>query len=215
MAIGIIGEGVTDQVVIRQILRSFTEDENLLTSPLQPATPRIPGNWTRVLKYCGSQLFKQAFTVPDFKAVVQIDTDWLLQEDNDVRWGIPNARSLAVTDLVTAVRELLIQKIGVDFYHKFASRIVFAISVHQIECWLLGIYCDEEAAGQIENCEELLHKEASKRGIKSRDKQTTDFETMCEAFKEKTQLEKHCQHNDSFRLFLDEVRDKLGEETSS
>lgn len=207
--IGIIGEGVTDQVVIRQILRGFTEDENLLTSPLQPGALKSQGGWHRVLNYCSKSIFKQAFTNPDFKAVIQIDTDWLLQDSNGASHGIPDVHTLSVAELVEVMRSLLIRKIGANFYEKFASRIVFAISVHQIECWLLGIYCDAETAGQIDNCEELLHREASKRGIKSRGKQTADFETVCKAFTGKEDLEKHSQYNESFSLFLTEVQEKL------
>ncbi len=212
VTIGLIGEGVTDHAVIRQILFGFTADENLLTTPLQPAPPSGQGNWARVLKYCGSDSFKKAFAVPESKMVLHIDTDWLLQEGIPADWKIDGVHELSAADLVTTVREKLIQKIGSAFYEKYASRIMFAIAVHKTECWLLSIFYGGEKAGATDDCEELLHAEAVKRGIKSRNKKPQDFETMCAAFTNREDLENYSRHNPSFRLFLEELRSKLGEQ---
>ena len=77
----LITEGITDQIVIENILYGFVGDLEIDINPLQPLRDETDenrasnfGNWHKVLEYCSSDRFKNALQFNDF-IVVQIDTD--------------------------------------------------------------------------------------------------------------------------------------------
>ncbi len=64
---GIVTEGITDQVVLENILYGFFKDKDLPVDPLSPlrdATDRnkaaTSSNWIEVFEYCKSSRFKEA-----------------------------------------------------------------------------------------------------------------------------------------------------------
>ena len=70
---GIVSEGPTDQIVLEHIIWGTTGDKDLPITRLQPKEDE-PGNWDKVLKYCASEDFKEAFAYLDF-LIIQIETD--------------------------------------------------------------------------------------------------------------------------------------------
>jgi hypothetical protein len=79
--IGLITEGITDQIVIENILMGYfdsNEDyiEFMELQPLRDETDNKSGygGWGKVLEYCESSKFKGALQFHDY-IIVQIDTD--------------------------------------------------------------------------------------------------------------------------------------------
>ena len=65
--IGIISEGITDQIVIEYILVGLLQDDNLSIDPFQPTRDATDedlatsaGNWDKVFEYCESSRFEYA-----------------------------------------------------------------------------------------------------------------------------------------------------------
>lgn len=65
---GLISEGITDQIVIENILIGLLNDDDLLVTYLQPAFDETDinsvsshGNWHKALQYCESQYLKMQF----------------------------------------------------------------------------------------------------------------------------------------------------------
>jgi len=140
MKFGIIGEGITDQVVIEHILEGYYKDLNLETTRLQPAVNES-GNWDKVGKYISSKDFQGAFFDLD-AVVIQIDSDVFTRGEVWKQWAIDFA-GLSVEQTVDSIRQFLISKITPDIYELAKSQIAFAIVVNCVECWFVPLYLDK------------------------------------------------------------------------
>jgi hypothetical protein len=150
---GLISEGITDQIVIENILVGYYNSKNIILDMLQPLRDETDenlavsdGNWHKVFEYCKSKQFRDAFSVrEDYYVIIQLDTDFLFTEHYSkedypiITHDASNVR-LSVDNLVQSMVDFFIQLIGESFYKKHEEQIIFAISVDSIECWLLPIY---------------------------------------------------------------------------
>ncbi|MEO6831860.1 MAG: hypothetical protein ABI378_05955 [Chitinophagaceae bacterium] len=211
MTIGIIGEGVSDFYTLRSILQSFTEDKALPLNQLQPKSKMEPGNWDKVFKYCATDEFRQAFAFNDY-IVIQVDTDFLRSDSIPQEYIVPKMESLTPSEINVAMRTLLINAIGKDFYQEHSAAIIFAIAVDQIECWFLAIYFPNSPAKskKHKNCIETLNPELqTKHGFTIVRKQEVYYLEICKAFKKKGDLINLSKSNDSFLTFIKELEEKL------
>ncbi|MCK5539270.1 MAG: hypothetical protein KAI79_20780 [Bacteroidales bacterium] len=77
---GLITEGITDQIVIENILMGYfdSNEDDIDFKELQPlkdATDECGyGGWSKVLEYCKSSKFKGTLRFNDY-IIIQIDTD--------------------------------------------------------------------------------------------------------------------------------------------
>lgn len=209
MEVGLIGEGVTDQITIENILCGYFQDKNLTVNYLQPK-PDESGNWDKVFKYCNTNEFKQALPFNDI-LIIQVDTDFLRTGD------VPDDLKIAVKDMnveqiVDAVKAKLIEKIGVEFYEENSQIIIFAIAVDQIECWLLPIYfaSKPKIAAKMVNCLDTLNTILfQKEGFYIDKKNEEYYRTISKNFHKKKTLLIHASKNPSFKIFIDELDKKI------
>jgi len=157
---GLITEGITDQMVIKNILLGVFNDADLPVSRLLPANDEL-GNWEKVFNYCRSEEFKQAFASNDY-LIVQVDTDVLVGKEISKDYGFQFPPNPTVEELVEKVSEFLISLVndGSGFWEEYGERVIFAISVNQIECWLLPIYFKslKAKAAKTTGCIETLNE---------------------------------------------------------
>lgn len=142
---GLITEGITDQIVIDNILAGYFNTSDIDVNELQPLRDETDqnrvenfGGWYRVFEYCRSSKFKQAFQFNNY-IIVQIDTD----RSEDTHYDVPqheNGKAVSPEQLIEKVIEKFKGLIGERFYEQYKDRIIFAIAVHSIECWLLPLY---------------------------------------------------------------------------
>lgn len=158
----LVTEGITDQKVVENILVGFFDDLDIDIRPLQPLRDETdrnraanPGNWHKVLEYCSSEEFQSAFQFNDY-VIVQIDTDVAADYGVSDRDGEGNEFSDG--EMYERVREKLIAQIGPEFYANYASRILCAISVQSIECWLLPLYFTDNRKSKTVNCLKTLNQ---------------------------------------------------------
>ena len=66
----LVTEGLTDQIILEQILFGFFDDPDIVINPLQPLRDETdsnrvvtPGNWHQVLEYCASTEFRGCFPI--------------------------------------------------------------------------------------------------------------------------------------------------------
>lgn len=88
-----------------------------------------------------------------------------------------NINSISVEDCVLQIQNMFIGLIGVDFYASYSSKIIFAISVDSIECWLLPIYYQNQAkqASKTVNCLNALNQVLSKQESYTIDKKKPQY----------------------------------------
>jgi hypothetical protein len=169
--IGIISEGITDQIVIEYILVGLLQDDDLSIDPLQPSRDATDedlatsaGNWDKVFEYCESSRFQYAVLNTDF-VIVQIDADIFKTKEISEKYRLHFATDISVEDCVLQIQNMLIELIGRGFYTSYSSKIIFAISIDSIECWLLPIYFQNkpQQASKTINCLNTLNQALSKQ----------------------------------------------------
>lgn len=211
MSFGIISEGITDHVIIKNILYGFFKDTDLEINELHPKDRKKPYGWTKVIEYCKTSEFKDAFDWNDY-IVIQIDTD--TKQD----WGysdIPNTRKgdkKSIENLINKVVEIFTEIIGMDFYKKHQDRIIFAVAVHSIECWMLPFYAVSPShVSKIDNCLDTLNSQyLSKKGftIDPKAKGYDDnrfYEKAAQPLKKNKELLKNGKKNPSLNVFLNKL----------
>jgi hypothetical protein len=162
MQIGLITEGITDRPIINATLYAYFSQkkmENGFTTTFLIPEGKESAGWTKVLKYCSTDRFKGAFTLNDY-VIIQIDADAHLSKGFDV------PKQKTTTDLINAIKTRIIEAIGIDFYTLYQSRIIFAICVDQIECWLLPFFATTAAHKKKEvNCCATVNLYLRKKGF--------------------------------------------------
>lgn len=143
-------EGITDHATLENVLCGFYGDEDLDLdiAKLQPAFDRTDmrqaggGGWTALLKYLRNARFRDD-VVNNKVLLIQIDTDVSEHKGFNVSHSDKDGNILSEKALVASVIKRLASIINegeVGFFEKFSHKIVFCISVHSIESWILAAY---------------------------------------------------------------------------
>jgi hypothetical protein len=208
---GLIAEGITDQFVIEEILYIYFGDNEPEIRQLQPIRDETDaerqgnyGNWQKVFDYCQSADFQQSLETQDF-VIVHVDTD----VSEDVHFDIPhqeNGQILADEVLFQRVLGKFVEQISEEIYQKFKEKIIFAIGIHSIECWLLPIYFSDNKKSKSVNCLETLNQALKKEGFSIDPKHKNHFKgkyrKIAQGFGKKKDLEKYSKHNFGFSQFI-------------
>ena len=201
---GIISEGNTDQIILRQILTTWTKNPYLRVNQLQPK-PDESGGWSQVFKYCQSSEFKDALIQNDL-IIIQIDTDFMSGDSVGKEYKI-DLKDLNVKETVKAFREKIVELIGADFYEEYSDRIIFAIAVNEIECWLLPVYFSDKKAKKYVNCIDTLNQVLpQKEGFYIDAKDDIYYRKLARNFRKKKDIKKYAKQQESFSLFLENLQ---------
>lgn len=219
ISFGLVTEGITDQEVISNILFGYFKEKNIPVNPLQPIRDETDksrqgnfGGWFKVIEYCKSEYFSQAFQSCDY-IIIQLDTD-VCEEYGICKMesGVP----LPPDGLVQNVIDHIISEIGTSLYDKIKNRLLFAISVHMIECWLLPLYYSDNKREKTTGCINTLNRELNKIHnfyIDPSNKIFKIYQEISQPLKKNKTLKKVSNHNPSFRIFinhLDNMNIQLG-----
>lgn len=222
---GIISEGPTDQVIIKKILVGFFNDDDLATAirPLQPlrdATDATAiqnfGGWYKVFEYCRSTNFIEAFEQNDY-LIIQIDTDRCEEEHYNVKKTDADGRLLSTETLIESVIQkfegIFIDAFGADKFTIIQSRVIYAISVDEIECWLLPLYHDGKIKTSTNNCTHKLNE-----GIKgkfdfyidpaNKSNMGNAYEKMSRPYAKAKILQQKYPDNPSLTIFIQKLTEK-------
>ena len=212
ISFGLITEGLTDQIVIENILAGYFKNPDLTINPLQPERDKDDenkfkgyGSWSQVFAYCSLRDFQESFQFNDY-IIIQIDTD--VSQD----YGIPQQDEngeFTPQELIVKVIEKFKQEIGEDFYSKCQQRIIWAISVHSIECWLLPLYYKDNKKSKFKNCLETLNKELVKKHDFTIDaKKPEYYRQISKQYSKHKDLMACYQHNPSLKNLVVDIESK-------
>ena len=213
---GIVGEGITDQIVLEQILLGhFGDDEEEpavnYVQPLLDVTGKKgapePGGWSLVLKWLELGRHKEALQFNDY-LVIQIDTDVSQQKGYDVPWR-DGGKDLTVEELVARVVGKLVGLIGAEFYAAHKSRFLFAVAVNEIECWLLPLFFVDNKAAKTTGCLEAISHEQRRRNeaplLQADSKDPKRYREVARQYNKPKILRKSYPKNRSFELFIQQL----------
>ena len=202
-----IVEGVTDKRVITNILAGYFNNPDIKVTWLQPRdtipnTKEPPAGWTRVLKYCKTKQFKYSFQENEY-VIIHIDTDVSPKETFDIAHHDENGILLTPEQLIAKVVNKFRSLIGEDFYDQYADKIIFAIAVHSIECWLLPL-CLPEKKAEIDDCMNIL-----KRDLPNfQPKDHKYYQEISMEYANKSSLLKLYPENPSLKIFIEQLASK-------
>jgi hypothetical protein len=213
---GLITEGITDQIVIENILVGYFDNPDIIVNPLQPLRDETDkalmanyGGWTLVFEHCSSKIFKEAFLFNDY-IIIQIDTD----TSDDIGYDISKneagtGREFVPDELIEKVREKLKHLIGQTFYNAYSERIIFAIAVHSTECWLLPLYYNDKNKSETKGCLNRLNRELIKKEKFTISAKDTDYYEFVSSkyCKHKTLMSKY-KDNPSLKVFIEELEER-------
>jgi hypothetical protein len=199
-------EGISDQVVIKYILAGYFNNFDLdvrILQPLYDATDQNRGlsigGWGNLINYCKSDAFKSAFETNDY-VIIQIDTDVCSEYGVSTK---EDGEDLNCQKLIEKVILAIISWIGQEVYNLVADRIIFAVAVDSIECWLLPIYYTDNKKGKTTGCLNALNIELLKKeGFSIHAKEPKYYEKIAKKFMKRKDLDKYYPHNPSFKLFI-------------
>ena len=147
---GLACEGITDQIVIENILCGFYKDIADLDADIEPLQPPFDettkkqsdfGNWELLLEYLSGKIFRDDVLNSEY-VVIQIDTDDSQHPNFDVSPTDSDNKELSTEILIEKVIERLVAQIDSKetFYDENKNKIILAISIHSLECWLLPLH---------------------------------------------------------------------------
>lgn len=204
----LVTEGESDQVVIERILMGYFNDPDLeitMNHPLRDATDRsrATGGWGNLKEYCGSAAFQKSFETAKY-VVLQIDTDV------SGEYGVSHREAgaeLALEALIERTIAKMVEWIGSEFYSSVSDRIIFAIAVHQIECWLLPIYYNDKKREKTTGCINALNQILpQKEGFFIHAKEYRYYERMAKHFLKRKDLDRYAPHNPSLSVLVQSLQ---------
>lgn len=211
---GVICEGPSDYRIVKRILDVFFRGNDPFISCYQPK--QLPsgksdyGGWPRVLECCGNSTLKEIFEFNDY-AIIQIDTDCSQDSPFNVPHlgddGQPKSNDQLYEDVIEKLGSLIVQPdVQVN-----RDKIVFAICIHSIECWLLPIiYTDNRKENTI-NCLSALNRAIQQKYkglviLKKSNKNENDgikvYNKLISEWKRKADITNSSQYNLGFQAFI-------------
>jgi hypothetical protein len=204
----LVTEGLTDQIALETILLGYYSDDDLEVRPLQPMRDVTDlsrqgsfGGWELVLEYClRTDILNEALAFNDY-LIFQIDTDCAEHKNFGVALTDGGADRSA-TEVIKDVREILIQKIGLELFEEQKHRIFFAIAIHSLECWLLPLHAsDARSAKKTKACEAHLTRALQRKDVLYA-KDADCYEKLVKGYSKRETIDLHRSKSESFDIFL-------------
>lgn len=208
----VVSEGVTDYAVLKNILIGWFKDQNAEPDlrPYQP-DPNADaqsswhyGGWENVLSYLKEEKYHDALQFADY-LIIQIDSD----QSEHPNFGVPQfdkGQPLTPKDMALRISQHLRSLIGEEYCAFYGDRILFAVCVREIECWLLPLW-DESKAAKCEGCLDSLNRALRRQNEDpvSPTKDSRDYHRASSRYRKRKELLDHGPKNPSLRLFLEEL----------
>jgi hypothetical protein len=211
----LVCEGVTDYAVLKNILIGFFKDqarEPRITQrqPDSDATGEAEwqqfGNWENVFRYLREGLHRDALDSNEY-LVVQVDTD----DSEHPNYAVPQregGRELSTEAMVQRVAVKLREILGPDDCVTFAGRLIFAICVRNIECWLLPLWEQGNKVAKTTGCLGALNAALARQNqhtVSPDDKKSRLYENASSRYRKRAVLLGVGPNNPSLAVFLAEL----------
>lgn len=152
---GLACEGPTDQITLENILMGvFEEIDDSDIAFVQPYldksdanAKKAEGNWLRLISYLGMNRFEDDLAANDY-LIIQIDTDIAEEVHADIVVKDADGKRLPDETIVENAVSRLIAAINANdpnMYAKYEDKLIFAITINSLECWLINTFIDDDA----------------------------------------------------------------------
>ena len=163
LSFALITEGVTDFLVLDELLNNFFKnefEEEIEVNQIQPLldatdTQTTGGGWNEVIRYCKEEDLKSFLDYNDY-IIIQIDADIVGgEDDNFFKIPLIENRTEVYNEIVSKLQN------GISQYTEY-DKFIFAIGIDSIECWLLGIIDKTHKPAKVVSCITALNTEIGK-----------------------------------------------------
>ena len=160
--IGIVSEGVSDYFILKHIVERYLKEKDVYTIPLKPKVTSKNkqegfGTWQGVFDYIkgDDNLIVEAVKEGCEYVVVQIDTDVSSQ------YGVENNPG-DVQAFWTAIKDKLTGSVHPGFPK---DKLIFAICIQEIECWLIPFVSTiENECQNTDRCLNIVNRHIRTKG---------------------------------------------------
>ena len=196
--VGLICEGVSEIRIVTRIVTKYLGDD-VIVNPIEPET-KIKngvlvqdgyGGWQQVLSHCNDETVERVLEYNDI-LVIQIDTDTSVLTGYDVNPLDENGNLKEESVFYLDIKKRLLANISDAVQLKYDGRIIFAICMNEIECWLLPLYYTNANRCKTNNCLHTLNTALTKKnlgGIPPKDKNGASarrvYDSILKCFKNK------------------------------
>ncbi|MDP2317000.1 MAG: hypothetical protein Q8P41_29170 [Pseudomonadota bacterium] len=210
--VGLICEGPTDRAVLERILDGYSRG-SVTVSPIQPPNPMRPGvdfgGWQQVFASIRRKDVSGALAFNDL-VIVQVDTDVCEQ----VGFDVPRrntAHELTEAELTARVCERLYRELAEADPEADRTRVLLAICVNELECWLLLHLSDRKpkTTGCLEAANQALQKENCPRLGTKDNKHLRAYEDAAKGLRRRPAVDALRNRAPSLDAFLVQLDDKL------
>lgn len=213
--IALITEGVTDQFIIKPIIKNYFKDREFVFRPIVPNVDETDkqtsfGGWVNVVNECKGSNISDLFNYNDF-VVIQIDADISQEKGFDVPHS-ENGKQIGNEKLCENIIRKLQSFFPLGIWEEYADRLLFAIGIYSMECWLVALVNSRHTNKDIQNCLHRLNGGLSKNNIKiinPKDKNCfqsrSTYRYLANQFKNKKIIDKLAKRNAGFECFIEQI----------
>jgi hypothetical protein len=212
MKFALITEGASEHRIIKHIISKYFKDIEPDINQIQPKIVNqkqvTDGGWNEVLKYCERAELKDILVENDY-LVIQIDTDQSETSPFNIshtKKGQMITDEELYKDIVAKLKGLIKPEIA----EKYGDRILFAICIHTIECWLL-FYTDIKKH-KMHNCLDALNRKLRANDLivitsenKNKHNGRQSYSAILEALNKRANITAKAKHNVGFKNFVDSL----------
>lgn len=219
MKFAFITEGPSEHRILKHIVHKYFKELEYLDIEINQIQPKMTngkqasvGGWNEVLKYCSRPELKDIFVENDY-LIIQLDTD----QSETAPFSISHSKSGGIaktsTELFVEVQDKMIALMGSEIWGEYRHRILFAICIHTIECWLLPLFAPPKKAVAIRKCLSTLNMELHKKKInpipnkdKNNPQSIRTYETVLKNWRRKQDIIDSSMYSFGFEKLVEALR---------
>ncbi len=210
--IALITEGVTDQFIIKPIIENYFKNAEFRFTPIQPPVDETDkqagfGSWVNVVSVCKNNDISELFNYNDF-VVIQIDADISQEKGFDVP-HLKKGKQVENKELCNNIVNQLKSFITNEVIDKYSNRVLYAIGILSMECWLVPLVDLGHNKNTINNCIKRLNIGLAKKNVKTINpsnknnfQSRTTYKKLAGEFKNKKIIDKFAKQNTGFEYFV-------------
>jgi hypothetical protein len=220
MKFALITEGPSEHRIIKHIITKYFKDYDPEINQIQPKIvndkQKTTGGWNEVLKYCEREELKDIFVENDY-LIIQIDTD----QSQIKPFNVSHTKQYDEKSISKTCEDLYIEVVGKlkglikpEILTTYSNKILFAICIHTIECWLLPLYYENNHKSNTKNCLATLNIELRRHNLntiplkdKNNPKSIRNYEIILRNWKRRQDIDNSSQHNPAFKYFTDSLKE--------
>jgi hypothetical protein len=215
MKFALITEGPSEHRIIKHIISKYFKDLDPEINQIQPKIindkQETTGGWNEVLKYCEREEIIDILIENNY-LIIQIDSDQSQISPFDVKHTKHDNTKKTASELYIDIVNKLEGLIKPEILEKHCDKIIFAVCIHTIECWLLPIYFSNNHKSDTQNCLSTLNTALRKKDIhilpaKNKNSPTSirTYDTILKNWKRKQDIIVASLDNIGFEKFINSL----------